>query len=120
MFRAKIGWTKEKIMAQIMAKNLGYAAYSDRTSSCFYRQDDGNCCLVGAFIPEDHYDSSMEDNDAEHVINEYALEDFMPLSPQGMEKMQRFHDSTLANSDLEGDKFYAAIESYIDDHVIFE
>ena len=104
----KNGFTKRKIMNVIKKNNQGYQASS--RGACMYRTDteDVNCCIVGCFIPDNKYSEKMEDHDADSVITDYNLEQFMPLSTELMEKLQRFHDEDLYG--LTGKEFYDTIE----------
>jgi hypothetical protein len=99
------GWTREKVMEQIKKRNIGEQAYE--SGECLYRTSNGNCCLVGCFIPDDKYRESMESTSAFTVITENNLEKYMPLSPRAMEALQQFHDDL---SYLHGNKFFDAIE----------
>ncbi len=101
--------TLEEIMTVIREKNKGYQASKGNT--CFYRQDNGNCCLVGAFIPDTLYSPDMEDKMASTIIEQYNLQTFMPFDMSTMDSLQELHDYNLEN--LEGEKFYQAIEDYI-------
>lgn len=103
------GYDRKSTMEQIKRKNHGYK--SSYLGSCTYRNDDGNCCLVGVFIPDEKYDDRMENECADEIINEYDLFDFMPLKVYYMQKLQIFHDETLDNKT--GKDFYQAIENYL-------
>lgn len=85
------GFTKESVMAVIKKKSLGYPA-KDGTN-CMYRAENGNCCLVGAFIPDEVYDSKMETKSAYNVINEFDLHEYMPFNIDIMGELQDWHDS---------------------------
>lgn len=68
--------------------------------TCLYRGPDNTRCFVGAFIPEDLYDKSMEGKDAEDLINQfpelynhlsiYQLELYEAIEFWG--RMQGIHD----------------------------
>jgi len=118
-YRLKDGFTKDQVMAQIKAKNHGYAA--GNSGVCYYRQDingETNCCLVGAFIPDELYSEAMEDKGADDVINEFSLEDYMPLSNDGMLELQRFHDNDLNTKTIDKPLFYSKIEQWLNENVI--
>lgn len=103
------GYDRQKVMDQIKARNLGYRAFDYYKDECYYRASDGNCCLVGCFIPDELYDSKIEGNDAIHAIKYLELENHMPLSNRLMNRLQELHDgSTL--EDLDKEDFYKAIE----------
>jgi hypothetical protein len=100
------GYNRENTMKQIKAMNLGYQ--SSRYSECMYRSDDGNACLVGCFIPDNIYNENMESVAASNVIEDYNLEQFMPLDKYDMDKLQSFHDDRLHNKT--GKTFFKLIE----------
>lgn len=118
-YRLKDGFTKDQVMAQIKAKNHGYAAMLYHGSAtCAYRGEDNNCCLVGAFIPDDVYTTNMEDKDAIDVINEFNLDQYMPLSAEGMQKLQRYHDNELNTDTIDKSLFYNKVKEWLDENVI--
>ena len=115
----KNGWTRDKVMKVIRERNIGlFATNGDK---CFYRQDvngQTNCCLVGAFIPDDKYDPEMEEKPAGHIINEFGLESDMPMPLAYMKKLQYWHDETglehqVWNDDPQGEDFYKAVEKQL-------
>lgn len=105
------GYNRKSTMEQIKRKNHGYR--SAELSTCTYRNHDGNCCLVGAFIPDEEYGKTMETKCASEVIRNYHLFESMPLIVDYMEELQIFHDETLDNET--GKDFYQAIENFLID-----
>lgn len=108
------GFDRKSTMKQIKAKNLGHKAFDG--DNCYYRAEDGNCCLVGCFIPDELYNSSIEGTDASHVIRHLKLENHMPLSNDLMDSLQIFHDGTTLEG-LDKEDFYKEIEEKL---VFFE
>ena len=47
------GWTKDKMKAQVRAKNNGKRSLR-RSGGCAYQVTDGNRCAAGCFIPDGH------------------------------------------------------------------
>jgi len=89
------GWTRHKVLKQLGEKN-GFKKCADGTV-CVYRNLQGRACLVGAFIPDSRYNTSMDDyhenSAAKKVIPDFKLERFMPFSTEIMQKMQEIHDN---------------------------
>jgi len=110
------GWTKEKVLEQIKKKNLGYPAKND-DGSCFYRQDvngQTNCCLVGAFIPDDLYHEGMEFQGIDDILDK-TLEKHMPMDVDSMAELQGYHDGDLERDmDYTGASLYDLVEKFID------
>ena len=102
------GFDRKSTMKQIKAKNLGYIS-SDEFGNCLYRSGDGNCCLVGCFIPDEKYCDSIESHDARHAIINLKLEKHMPLSNDLMDRLQMFHDGDTLEG-LDKEDFYKEIE----------
>ncbi len=102
------GWTRESVMKQIRLKNLGKLSYKFN-KGCRYRNDDGNQCLMGCFIPDAKYRSNMENLNISRCVNEFDLSSDMPLRNLYLNMMQNFHDYKLTS--LEGEEFFKAIEN---------
>jgi hypothetical protein len=100
----------EEVMKIIRTKNKGYRSVEN--DRCAYRANDGNCCLVGAFIPDDKYKTSMERKSAYQVITGYDLDEYMPFDSTTMHRIQLFHDARISKS-LEGEEFYKTIENFL-------
>ena len=109
----KNNFNRQKVMDTIRKYNQGYQSTDD--GNCKYRtnEEEYNCCLVGCFIPDNRYDESMEDHDANHVITTFNLENDMPLKTDLMEELQIFHDEEL--NGFCGNEFYSAIEQKLID-----
>lgn len=101
------GWTKETFMAQIKKKNPN-AKVTNSEGSCLYRDSNGACCLIGAFIPDDVYNINMETHSSDDVINGYDLHDIMPFDIRTMYKLQFLHDRLQNHEDL-----YQKVEDFI-------
>jgi len=76
----------------------------DYNENCLYRGEEGSMCFVGSFIPDDIYDTEMEETSASGLIEDYP-EVAMVLSLKGMDEaetgifwnyIQRIHDSEKA------------------------
>lgn len=125
MFQTINGWTKEKMKAQIRAKNNGQpsirkVANDDGTfyTTCVYRAKDGNACAAGCFIPDDKYSArTMEGWNIRHAAElDHDLRDQLPLTLDGMTHMQVLHDG-YDKSDFSGD-MREILCKWIDDTVI--
>lgn len=84
------GWTRESVMKQIRANNLGYPAYNKTQDQCMYRAHDGNQCLVGCFIPDDLYEEEFESEGAEIIFDK--MPEKMPIDRSMLRRLQIFHD----------------------------
>lgn len=89
-FQTINGWTKEKMKAQIRAKNNGKVASNGKL--CLYETPDGNHCAVGCFIPEGHQAMNATES-VEWLLGYHEdLLKHMPLIKDGMYKLQVEHD----------------------------
>lgn len=90
MYRTINGWTKERMKAQIRARNDGTAAMED--GACLYETTSGNHCAVGCFIPAGH-DAMGALKSADALLAEFEeLRDAVPLDGPGLLQMQMEHD----------------------------
>ena len=48
----------------------------DEEGCCVYRNDDGNCCFVGACIPDSNYSEELENKRAAVLVRDYGLKIF--------------------------------------------
>ena len=92
------GWTKEKMKAQIRAKNDGSKSGSYEIGfgdfACKYRGDNSNACAVGCFILDEDYKSEFEGHSLQGLL-EYEEFAQMPLDYFGLKEMQNEHDSAI-------------------------
>ena len=99
------GWTRESVMKQIKARNLGYPAYNEEGDQCRYRANDNNQCLVGCFIPDNLYEENFEGEPAKAIYDK--MPEVMPLTRLMLQELQTFHDSYISH---ETEDFFKAIE----------
>jgi hypothetical protein len=98
MYKTINGWTKAKMIERIKQKNDGRGPCQQwknlpKAGNCRYRRSDGNCCLVGVFIPDDEYSAQMEGMGVVTLLKEFPLlNKHMPLDSQGMNVLQGKHD----------------------------
>jgi hypothetical protein len=93
MFKLKNGWTIKKMLAVIAKRNKFIRCRSHRGKCLYKRDDDGLTCIVGAFIPEKKYTPTMEGQVAVGLFSKFPdLLKHMPLSKDGMARLQSIHD----------------------------
>lgn len=104
MYKTINGWTKQGMIDHIDANFKG-KSYTERpiekgidTIQCAYRGKNGAKCAVGLFIPDDKYSEDFE-GESIYQIGE-GLFQYMPLSIEGMAKLQREHDGSDENDTL--------------------
>jgi hypothetical protein len=102
------GFTRESVMKQIKARNLGYPSYSEDGDQCLYRASDGNQCLVGCFMPDDLYEGRFEGEPAEVIYD--IMPDKMPIVRTMLRKLQIFHDDHAYEKSADGGVFFEKIE----------
>jgi hypothetical protein len=92
------GWTKERILAQIN-DNLTCKSVDFRTGSCVYRDELGNKCVVGLFIPDSDITSKMNNIGGVKSLLLFfpTLLPFMPLQTSALEKLQQVHDHQVTD-----------------------
>lgn len=105
----KSGWTRERFMAQIRARNNGSASVSENGSSCAYRGADGNACAIGCFIPDDVYSKSYEGKGVLKLLQRHPeIWEFMPSDDINfLSRLQTVHDRYSNNT-------YEHIEEFLD------
>lgn len=67
---------------------------------CMYRGKDGNKCFVGALIPDEIYNPSIEEHDAENAIDILFLFDKFQ-DHNLLDALQIIHDSKFDNREEE-------------------
>jgi len=107
------GFTRESVMKQIKAKNLGYPSYCATEDQCMYRAPDGNQCLVGCFIPDNLYEEDFE-SEGSNVIFE-KMPDKMPMIKEALWAFQSFHDRYAHEKSADGGVFFEKIEQELID-----
>jgi hypothetical protein len=100
------GWTRESVMKQIKANNLGYPAYCEDETQCLYRASDGNQCLVGCFIPDNLYEQEFEGEGAKVIYDK--MPEVMPLTRLMLQRFQEFHDRYISEDNKD---FFKDVES---------
>ena len=102
------GFTRESVMKQIRAKNLGYPAYNEGGEQCMYRAPDGNQCLVGCFIPDNLYEVDFEGTFAAVIYDK--MSEKMPIVRPMLQQLQEFHDKYISE-DNSAEIFFKDIEN---------
>ena len=100
------GFTRESVMKQIKARNLGYPAYNEEGDLCKYRAHDGNQCLVGCFIPDNLYEEEFEGEPAKAIYDK--MSEAMSMVRPMLQELQAFHDGYINH---ETEDFFKAIEN---------
>lgn len=92
------GFTYKSTLAVIAKRNKFKQAWNGATG-CRYRMPNNlGMCLIGAFIPDEKYDSLMEGGGL-RLFRVYGyLEQLMPLAPDDMVRLQAVHDSKFADN----------------------
>ena len=115
VFKTQNGWTKEKMKAHVKLEFKGKS--EDGYGNCMYRNSNGKKCAVGMFIPDNKYHVAMDNNacnggtNAIAVINQYNLDDLMPLIKDAMNELQAVHDKSAASETL--DKMLEFVDSRV-------
>ncbi len=98
-FKIVNGWTKAKMIGQIMARNnntvsrAGVLGDEKDEDKCMYRGDNGNACALGCFIPDDKYNKVMEGMPVSAIMRE--LPNILPFNnTNALLKMQKVHDNS--------------------------
>jgi hypothetical protein len=92
------GWTRQRIIEQIYAKNNGTRAArvvsdsTDGSSVCYYRTPDGNACAVGCFVPDDHLGCRFQGGVTALLRKYEDLRTLMPLDVNALHQLQELHD----------------------------
>lgn len=89
-------------------------AMATHKTGCMYRNESGEKCVVGMFIPDDQYRSSMECGDVKDLLSSfYKLKDFMPLRVSALKDLQVIHDTTNLDVDPRP-KLIAWVEEHVE------
>lgn len=131
-FQCINGWTKEKMIAKVLAEfkgkaeEVGHGPYS--VSRCAYKTVDGKKCAVGMFIPEGHDAQSYIGTVGDLLECHEGLEKHMPLSfertfyyeadkekKSPLQMFQNVHDKLPAYESMEGQR--AILIKWIEENV---
>jgi hypothetical protein len=100
MYKTINGWTKEKMIEQIIKKNNGTQSFDIEDDYCMYRSN-GNACAVGCFIPDELYSKDMEGKTCGAIFFRYpTLGSKMPLKGTVMRELQDEHDYCLRDENV--------------------
>ena len=102
------GFTRESVMAQIKARNLGFPSQDHAENQCMYRNFDGNQCLVGCFIPDNLYEEDFEGEGSDVIFEK--MPDKMPMVKPMLWAFQSFHDRHAHKKFETSDKFFKLVE----------
>lgn len=104
MYKCTNGWTKEKMLEVIRARNSTKRSTTkvpkDGQNFCLYLSNDGNKCGVGLFIPDGHESQKQLCSVVELVRTYPDLTNKFPLDMDGMSFLQFTHDSSLPHQDV--------------------
>lgn len=93
MYKPINGWTRDKMIKHIEDNFTIKSEGPEET--CLYRHPDGQKCAVGIFIPDNKYDSDMENIKASGIPKRYSfMADLMPLDSYGLNEYQNVHDDS--------------------------
>ena len=96
-FKTINGYTKKQMIRFFKDYNTGKRCILD-WGDCLYSDGKGNHCAVGCFIPDDHPGMNFVGG-VRHLLWEHPeLESVMPLSTEGMLKLQMVHDTCRGNT----------------------
>lgn len=113
MYKLANGWTKESVMAQVKKYNNNNRAtrYVEGRNKpmCSYKDDNGNRCAVGCFIPDGHPALNSPAN-ASCLMTEFPeLQKLMPFdNPDALIEFQRAHDNAIAGDVYNEVQFFLA------------
>lgn len=99
-FKPVNGFTKAKIKAVLEKEVKEFSGYTERCGSpmsdvtrCFYKDNKGNKCAIGAFIPEGHPGQKFIGT-VNNLLNAHPdLRTFMPLEDAALMPFQVAHDT---------------------------
>lgn len=98
-FKTANGFTKASIRAIIDKEVKEFSGYTEKNdltgfpqTHCFYKDNKGNKCGVGAFIPEGHAGQKFRGT-VSNLLRTYPdLQSYMPLEFAGLHSLQIAHD----------------------------
>lgn len=117
MYKTQNGWTKDDMIAHILANFKGKSILKDDGGriTCAYRGQNGAKCAVGMFIPDNKYSKRMEGKTASYLLENNKLK--MPLSDYAMDLLQYEHDRTTNMKFIEDEVCLANMINWIEDNV---
>lgn len=88
------GWTLDKIRKQIRKYNNGTRAtdLEYAVDQCTYQTSEGNRCLIGCFIPDEHDGLDFQGNVSALLEAYPELQKHMPLEKRALSLFQGVHD----------------------------
>jgi hypothetical protein len=113
MKKLKNGWTKRRVMSAIKRLNDGICL--NKSSSCSYRNDDGNRCFIGVFIPDSLYDKGMEGLAAYSLFRIKNIAKSMPFNQEDATYFQSIHDCASTDGDISKEKLHKMAKEWLDE-----
>lgn len=88
------GWTRARIIEKLREKMPERGQALDEFSGvCVFRDERGNACALGAFIPDGHK-ALMGNGSPYMILNVYSdLADIFPLRSTALQLLQNTHDT---------------------------
>jgi hypothetical protein len=119
MYKTINGWTKAKMIKQIMKRNNGTRCVVGGVC-LYFRDSDKNSCAVGAFIPRKAYRSAMDNSSNPYTATQLLrtfpqLEKYMPLEERALMRLQYEHDTCLEHKDNLWQRLIRWIEKNVED-----
>lgn len=85
-------WTLEKVCERIRERVPPQGCINNQ-GYCVLRNGPDDCCVVGAFIPDELYNPKMESTGIPALLNEWPkLREYMPFEGIEITKLQNIHD----------------------------
>ncbi len=98
------GWTVDRMIERVRARNDGTRAMTPGSGVCLYRvggHPGGNACALGCFIPDELYTDDLEGNGPTELVGFLPeLAGLLPLGADGLELMQEAHDNHFSDEDM--------------------
>ena len=101
MFKPINGFTKEKMIEVIKARNTGKKC-ANLINNCLYDDGNGNHCAIGVFMPDDHEAMKFMGGSINLFLNYPDLQNVMPLDANTMGELQEVHDSQPLGTQVHG------------------
>ncbi len=115
MYKYINGYDLETTMKQIKKYNNGTRAMSlNIDNQCSYRNEKGNRCVVGCFIPDNKSTALASRFIASEVVSDNNLEEYMFVEIKALDKFQEVHD-TYNETDTKS--LYEQLRTWLEDNV---
>ena len=100
-----------EIVKEVLNEKFKGKSVNPDNNGCLYRNENGQWCVVGCFIPDDSIIFYNHNDEDVYVVEDWDLANYMPLTVEGLKQWQGIHD-TLDQSESVDEQRDILINAY--------